>query len=342
MNQSFGFFRLGGVLGLALALTSCLSDSAPVRPADNLANTRLTALGNNPEPLPFGNTAANITRLKQKPYGGSIRFVILGDNRNSSPVSGGGNKIYQKTLQQINEWQPDFVFNLGDFTFDSFAGHWKTFEKITATIQFPYLTVVGNHDILLGRNYYESRYTPPNPETGLDDYSFDYGNSRFIIMDSANYNFTERQFQWMDKMTQTPLKKFVLTHTPPKYKEWDHKLAPSPEVTARWMALNDKNQVDYVLLGHIHLFDSKLVNKTTYIVSGGAGAPLDKNKPYGQSLHHYVTLEVNGDQVFHKLVPVKTSILSSGPTSYSTGLEANQMGPLLSKYPPDYIPADEQ
>lgn len=342
MNRAFGFFRFGLIGGLSLVLTSCLLDQTASGPGEGLRNNQLAVFGNAPEPLPFGNTAANIARIKQKPYSGHIRFVIMGDNRNSSPVTTGGNKVYQKTIQQINETKPDFVFNLGDFTFDSFSGHWKTFERMTANIQAPYLTVVGNHDILLGRNYYESRYTSPNPETGLDDYSFDYGNCRFIVMDSANYNFTERQFQWMDKMTQTPLKKFVLTHTPPRYKEWDHKLAPSPEVTARWMALNDKNQVDYVLMGHIHLFDSKLVNKTAYLISGGAGSPLDKGKSFGQSIHHFVSFDVQGDQVFHKVVQVKTKVQSLGPTNYSTGLEANEMGKVLSQYPPDYIPPDEQ
>ncbi len=342
--------RLGQVLGFALVTVSLLGacqrplprTQAP--PGFNGQNRpRVNTFNTESQPV-FGDTVTNIQKIQQKPYDGSIRFIIMGDNRNSLPWTTGGNKIYAKVIDQMNALNPDFAVNLGDFTFDSLRPHWKTFEKITSKSRVPYLTVVGNHDILFGRSYYETRYTQPNPETGLDDYSFDYGNSRFIMMDSANYNFTERQFAWMEKQFQTDKKKFVFSHTPPRVGPWAHKLSPSPEVGARWMKLNEKYQVDHVFLGHIHLYDEQTFNGINYTVSGGAGSPLDKKKGFGQGIYHMVMVEINGDNVRTEMVPINTRIETFGPTSYDGLRPVDQVNsPAIQRqYPPDFIPPEEQ
>ncbi|PIQ26095.1 hypothetical protein COW36_02155 [bacterium (Candidatus Blackallbacteria) CG17_big_fil_post_rev_8_21_14_2_50_48_46] len=323
-------------------LTACLRNGGtPVR--SNLVPTGLNAAASRADEPVFGNTVTNIRRVLQKPYNGTLRFVVMGDNRNSSPISTGGNKVYAKVIEAVNQLKPDFVVNMGDFTFDALKPHWTTFERITGKVQVPYLTVVGNHDILFGRSYYETRYTQPNPETGLDDYSFDYGNSRIIALDSANYNLTDRQFVWLEKQYQTPLKKFVFTHTPPRYGVWDHKLSPSPEISARFMGLNEKYHVDHVFLGHIHLYDKRVINGVPYVVSGGAGAPLDRGKDYGENKYHVSLVEVTGNQVSERMVPIQTRIQTHGPTTYTHGLEANQMtDTVLRNFPSDYIPPEEQ
>lgn len=291
----------------------------------------------------FGNTATNLKKITAKPYKGTIRFALMGDNRNSSPFSTGGNKIYAQAIDQVNQLKPDFALNLGDFTFDNLETHWKTFEQITGKVQVPYLTVIGNHDALFGRSYYEGNFTPANAETGLDDYSFDYGNTRFIMLDTANYTYTERQFTWLDKMLQTPLKKVVFTHSPPKYGVWNHNLSPSPALSKRWMDMMEKYQVDGVFLGHIHLFDQRQINGVNYMVTGGAGAPLDKKISYGQSLYHIVMVEISDSGVKTSLVPIQTNVQTNGPTNYSTGKSTADLlnTNLLKQYPADYIPPDE-
>lgn len=332
------------ILWSSLALTACYRSTSSQVPNRGLAPMPTFGSTANKKRPVFGNTASNLERIRQKPYNGTIRFVVLGDNRNSSPFSTGGDKVYAKVIEQINQLKPDFSVNLGDFTFDNLSPHWRDFERLTAKAQNPYLTVVGNHDVLFGRSYYESNYTPPHPETGLDDYSFDYGNTRFIALDTANFTVTDRQFTWLEKQLQTPLKKVLFSHTPPRHGVWAHKLSPSPEVSQRFLALNQKYQVDHVFLGHIHLYDQREVNGVNYIVSGGGGAPMDKDKNYGQSIYHVVLVEIKGDQLTTKMVPIQTQIKTQGPTSYTTGLDTAQlMNPaLINKYPGDIIPANEQ
>jgi len=345
MRRTFASAFLAAACAVT-GLSGCLVNPQPTllppggRPAPG---TSLGAFMSAQEP-PFGNTATNIRRVLQKPSNGVVRFVVLGDNRNSSPITTGGNKVYRKVIQKINEIRPDFAVNLGDFTFDALRPNWNTFEKITAESQVPYLTVVGNHDILFGRAYYETRYTPPNPETGLDDYSFDYGGARFIMMDSANYNFTERQFQWMERQLQTPLKKMIFSHTPPRHGVWEHKLAPSPEVTRRWMAINKQYNVDHVFLGHVHLYDNRHVDGVEYTISGGGGAPLDRGKHFGQGVYHVVLVEVSAAGIKTQMVPIQTGIRTQGPTAHSDGLDAHEMQGMdvLRHYPGDFIPPEEQ
>lgn len=337
------FLKIAGLcLSSALLLSSCFRAQPTLNPQNGgPGSPLLNALEAQPV---FGNTDSNIRKIKAKPYNGKISFVLLGDNRNSTPFSSGGNKIYQKVIDTVNEINPDFAINLGDFTFDALRPHWKTFESITSASRVPYLTVVGNHDILFGRSYYESRYTAPNPETGLDDYSFDYGDSRFIIMDSANYSFTDRQFDWMEKQMQTPLKKLVFSHTPPSYGVWKHKLAPSPEVSRRWMELNKKYQVNHVFLGHIHLYDKQNFEGVDYIVSGGAGSPLSHSAGFGQQIYHVVLVEIENGQVRTKMIPIDTKIKTYGPTVFDDGILPAEMNSprVLQKYPEDFIPPEEQ
>lgn len=341
MRHLFSLATLG--LSSVLLLSSCLKSQEPVAQTGALNQAPLAAMQVESAPV-FGNTLTNIQRIRQKPYDGVLRFVVMGDNRNSSPFSSGGNLIYAKVIQKVNELNPDFAINLGDFTFDSLRPHWNTFEEITGHVKVPYLTVVGNHDNLFGRSYYESRFTAPNAETGLDDYSFDYGQNRFIVLDTANYTVTERQFQWLEKQYQTPLKKILFSHTPPRNQVWDHKLSPSHDVSQRWTDLNAKYHVEHVFLGHIHLFDERSFEGVNYTISGGGGAPLDGKTSYGKGVYHVVLVEVKDGQVSTQMVPIETRIQTHGPTPYTDGLTPAEMQnpQVLNSFPEDYIPPEEQ
>jgi len=136
----------------------------------------------------------------------------------------------------------------------------------------------------------------------------------------------------------------VFSHTPPSHGIWEHKLAPSPEVTKRWMALHTKYQVDHVFLGHIHLFDQQKFDGVNYTVSGGGGAPLDRKAGYGKGVYHVVLVEVRGDQITTQMVPIDTRIQTYGPTSYTDGLDAQEMQDpaVLRRFSNDYIPPEEQ
>ena len=109
------------------------------------------------------------------------------------------------------------------------------------------------------------------------------------------------------------------------------------------MGLNEKYRVDHVFLGHIHLYDHREVNGVPYVVSGGAGAPLDDKDGFGEGKYHVVLVEIDGNQVSQRMIPIQTRIRTYGPTTVTNGLEAAQMGAdVLKRFPADYIPPEEQ
>ena len=262
-------------------------------------------------PPTSGKSKENYLKIKNVPFTGKFQFVFLGDNRNSSPFSTDGNEIYESLISKINKLKakPLFVVNGGDFTYDSLGTHWRKFEEMNSKLLVPLLTIPGNHDILLGRSYYETNYMPKNPDTGFFDYSFDYGNTRFICLDDASAEIADKQIGWLTNQLKTDMAhKIVMAHVPPSYKNWEShglddedKGLTDKEISKKFMDICEGNKVELVLLSHIHLFDNSVVrNGVQYIVSGGAGGPL-KESGFGNPIFHYVMITI-GDTVKYELV----------------------------------------
>ena len=78
-----------------------------------------------------------------------------------------------------------------------------------------------------------------------------------------------------------------------------------------WVPLFDKHNVDLVIAGHNHVYersvpifqDSESPTGTTYMVSGGAGAPLYTSQDelwfnaVFNPIHHYVIADFSAEQV---------------------------------------------
>ena len=121
----------------------------------------------------------------------------------------------------------------------------------------PFVPVLGNHD-------YSGRPSPELylkiftlPENGPKDfpkehdYSFQYGNAQFIILD-ANQD-PEDQAEWLEEQLKasTATWKFVSYHQP-SYSSAKNR--DNPEIREVWGALFDKYHVDIALQGHDHAY----------------------------------------------------------------------------------------
>lgn len=265
-----------------LALASCghssdqplvTLDTAGVSALRDHAGGGLTAA----ELPPPGATRDNILKVQATTPGPEgFSFAYLGDSRNSSPFSSNGNETYSKVIKLVNQAGVSFALHGGDFTFDNLGTHWRKVVELNKSYKVPLITVIGNHETLLGRSFYEENFTPPNKRTGLDDYSFDYGGARFIALDDANSTITQGQFAWLKDQLQTNLTKIVITHEPPILGEWKVHAIEDQKASSRLLSILDSNNVSLVLLSHIHYFDDSVRRgNTQYILSGGAGAPMD-------------------------------------------------------------------
>jgi hypothetical protein len=170
--------------------------------------------------------------------------------------------------------------------------------------------------------------------------AFSYGNSRFILLNSEEISppsvkrsphaqvggggevnldpgfVSPAQFQWLkreldaNKATHT----FVFMHHPIKPKKADMGLNRK-NAGALMKLFNRYSNISYVLASHEHLYYNAETGDTPpppsrtdpsarppfYLVSGGAGGPLE-GTPKNGGFHHYLVFQVNGDRVQPRLV----------------------------------------
>lgn len=238
-------------------------------------------------------------------------YIILGDSRD-------GYETFGTIIAQVNALNPVFVIDNGDLVYSGKPNQYRIFDQMVSGISSTVLTTLGNHDIRgNGRETFQRLYGP-------EYFSFDFGNSHFIFLDSSRgYAETqaipEEQYAWLER----DLKKaqgrriFVITHVPPE----DPRSGVQPNdaqaytdkvkqeggfVEQKLEAHSDKESMDHgfqseqemqrfenlmalykvdtVFLSHIHSYFDYNKNGVRYIISGGAGAELLTINSY----YHYL------------------------------------------------------
>jgi hypothetical protein len=218
---------------------------------------------------------------------------------------------------------------------------YKEFLGIAARAGVPVFNAPGNHEMDdsketpsktmkdLYRKYMAGTYG-----------AFSYGNARFIALDSENEPSSvskslttaegEVKVQAPGAITNTQLKLLtqdldanknmahiiVFMHHPVKPYEEKDGLDKASKKALEDLFAGYKN-VSYVISGHEHMYFNFQGPKDkftpppartdpsqppTYLVSGGAGAPLKKNTP--GSFFHYLVFTVNGNQITPSLIKV--------------------------------------
>lgn len=154
----------------------------------------------------------NLQELSRHTPGDTICFAFMGDSQ----------RFYDDLEDFASHVSQDstieFVLHAGDITDFGWAKEFRWVHRIMDKLPVPYLTVIGNHDMLgNGRKVYKQMYGPFN-------YTFDYGFARFILFNanSREYNFQPNipQLNWIKQQTavspDSTIKQFVLvSHIPP-------------------------------------------------------------------------------------------------------------------------------
>ncbi len=240
----------------------------------------------------------------EAPTEDGFSFVTIGDSRGDEPIV--QPQAYLDCIKQINSLpsRPAFVINVGDLILGSedeqelIMEEWDEFDRVTQEIKVPVHLVPGNHDVWDEQSYaiFTDRYGPTY-------YSFDHGNSHFVVLSSEEQEegeaskITGAQLKWLaadlDKH-KAAVHTFVFLHKPfwtglrgLDKTSWDEDVHP----------LLAKHNVDIVFAGHDHEY----VNYGTrdgvqYYVTGGGGAPLHAMRETG-GFHHFMVTTVDGSQV---------------------------------------------
>ncbi len=239
-----------------------------------------------------------------------FRFVVFGDNRpfNNQDVQP---PIFRQIVREVEWIHPDFVVDVGDLVYGYGADAQRTrqeyvdFLKIVKALDMPFYTVVGNHDVAGagGQKDYVTLLKKPLY------YSFNYKKSRFIVLDTnVNFpdgKFTQAQYDWLVndlKSATSDENIFIFMHKPLR-EYWNiNKTAWSDKIKAQKVKtllnrFNSKyHNIRIVFQGHEHLYWKKEVDGIIYMITGGAGAPLE-GEPQNGGFYHFVVVTVNGTHV---------------------------------------------
>ena len=213
-------------------------------------------------------------------------FVVYGDSR--EPAG------YEKDviIERIIKERPSFVVHTGDMVLYGEEHQWKIFDIFEGKIidrGISFYPVLGNHEY-----HTREKSHPPDPDKRLKHYfnrfkyirekrwySFEYGNSLFIILDTnTDYSSESYQYKWLMKKLkgESPIFLFIIFHHPPYTKADMYKVNRSKSerfLAGIFESYKEKNlaKVDIVFSGHVHNYERYRYNGINYIVTGGGGAP---------------------------------------------------------------------
>jgi 3',5'-cyclic-AMP phosphodiesterase len=233
-------------------------------------------------------TQRAIAALPPLAANGAFSFVVLGDNR-------GNYDVLRQLIELANRGRSAFIINTGDLVAEGKLSEYLRFLAAVKRSHSPFFTVVGNHDVgKNGRLLYREIF-------GEENYTFDYGGCRFIVLDNADGHFPEDRLAWLDQQLATPLRKMLFLHKPPAVGNWAHAFDASPwtENADRFTDMVSRRSVDRVFLGHIHAYEEKEIGGVRYVVTGGAGAPLD---PAPHAYFHMVMVNVTQSGIEDRVV----------------------------------------
>jgi len=241
--------------------------------------------------------------LTSIPTSQPFAFAVLGDNRGDD--SGDQPPAFLQVLQAVDHTGPAFVLDSGDMIYGhnpdeiQVRDQWRRYREAIKRLHAPMFHVPGNHDLwdeASARIYHEL--------WGKTYYAFDYGNSRFIGLDTetANGRLGEEQLRWLEQqfngLTQSNV--FVFLHRPlfPVDGGIGSSLDkfPSERDRIHKLFVRNRKRVRGVFAGHEHLYSFEERDGVPYYISGGGGAPLYTAPELG-GFHHYLLVRVRGDQV---------------------------------------------
>jgi hypothetical protein len=185
---------------------------------------------------------------------------------------------------------------------------WPEFFSIERELlrQTAFFPALGNHE-RNSRTFYDI-FRNESPY-----YSFNWGNSHFLVLNSdianAEESITARdlfwsvQRQWIEddlKNSQAAHYRFIVAHHPP-YTAVTRRQGDNPHMTAL-IPMLEKYHVSAGFFGHDHNYQHYLKNGIHYVITGGGGAPLyDVDTPPPgitqkvASIENFVTVSVNKD-----------------------------------------------
>ncbi|MHA1686164.1 MAG: fibronectin type III domain-containing protein [Candidatus Heimdallarchaeaceae archaeon] len=233
--------------------------------------------------------------------GEHTRFIVWGDSRTDRIARRG-------VVEAVAPIFHDFSIFTGDLVdYGSKTALWhKWFSDMAPEVQYhPLMPVLGNHEDN-HTNYYTMFELPGKEEY----YSFDYGPAHFIVLHScvADYGGTfDEQVQWIQKDLEANKDAkwlFVSIHRPFFASSSRYYEGRYDDLKETFLPILEKYNVTAVFSGHDHFYERLEYNNISFIVTGGAGAPLYKPRKdrlnesiYAEGSYHFTMIDLHPNQL---------------------------------------------
>lgn len=236
-----------------------------------------------------------------------FRFVVYGDTR-SEPA------VHRSVVAAVARDAPDFVVHTGDLVEDGRdLSLWQEFFEIEAPLlrSAIFVPVIGNHEIIRPgspgiENYRRFVHVSPDGPSPELDYTFRYGNTRFVLANAYD-DWTGEAREWLDRELSKARREgpddwlFVVMHWGPRSSgpHGDNVLLAEAGVST----VLRRHRVDLVMAGHDHLYERGEHDRVRYMVSGGGGAPLYRRRGARDGVlayaseHHHVRADVERNKI---------------------------------------------
>lgn len=281
---------------------------------------------------------AQLAKLAATAAAPSFTFGVIGDAEPGrfpwERVFTPGPTAFADQMAALQAAAPAFILQLGDFVSEGVPENYrKHVAWLDASSTVPLLRCLGNHD--RERPNGDADKVLYDAVFGPRDYFFDRAGWRFIALDSSDRKLTPAQLAWLKAALDTPARKVIFTHVPPKYLK---PLKPLAEVGAletdgaealeaeklsggihdfftnyfedgadEFERLVSAGGVAAVYMGHIHAFWAADHRGVRYVISGGGGSPLYPLPPgYPKKrFAHFLTVEASPAGLVETVHPLK-------------------------------------
>jgi len=214
---------------------------------------------------------------------GRFRFALLSD------VQEGIDRI-QDVYRVINaQSNLDFLLGAGDLTDEGEDDELAHFQHELATLDVPYYTTLGNHEL-------GERPPPYQQWFGRGNFQFLHRGVYFTLLDSASATIDPLAENWLDTWLANAKASvhIVAMHIPPLDPVGTRNAAfASRGEAAALLAKLAEAAVDLTLYGHIHSYYSFKNAGIPAVISGGGGATPEQADDIGR---HFVVFEVDASR----------------------------------------------
>jgi UDP-2,3-diacylglucosamine pyrophosphatase LpxH len=250
----------------------------------------------------------------------AFRFVVVGD-RTGSAVD----QVFEEIIDEIKLLDPDFVICVGDLIegYESdttvMYAQWDSVLATIETLPCKFYFVPGNHEL---QN--ETDWAIYEEKTGSKRYySFNYGNSHFIVLDNSMTYWAQpremgnEQLTWLEKDLEKHKQMdniFVFYHIP------TYIYAIRENRTDSLAQIFEKYGVDAVFTGHHHEYSYLNQNNLEYINVGSSGGGMSTNDPARGHFYHYLMVSVRGQERNIAVLKKESALLRNVVTLSEIGL----------------------